>query len=359
MNMVRAFARQIPFVTVALLGALLGALGSVACGGDDDELVGGQGGASGSVPSNGAGSGSGGASVGQGGAGAGGTAGGSGGAAGASGASGAGGGGAGAAGQAGGGAGGSAGQGGGSGGAAGGSTFCSSGVFVFCSDFDDDAPLEPSTRGWDTIKPNAGVIEVATDLVVSSPRALHVAASDPGLAPTLVKMHQVDAGDPIADATFEYDVYLHSLSAGGDGGVAISDLQFDAGGQFGFRLVVAMTEGGDRQEIRLEHENAEGGTADVVAGASLPLDAWSHVRFGASFFDDGDGAGPQVYLQAYLNDLANPAFEAFYAAPFDAAPAVGVSLVPFDLGKGYSFYLDNLVLRRGPPMLQRGGPPAP
>jgi hypothetical protein len=76
--------------------------------------------------------------------------------------------------------------------------------------------------------------------------------------------------------------------------------------------------------------------------AVLPTQTWTHVRFDVSFFEDGSST--QVSLQMYLGGGSTPVLERTYNAPASSVPLARARLIPFDFGKGYSVYFDNVSL---------------
>jgi hypothetical protein len=75
------------------------------------------------------------------------------------------------------------------------------------------------------------------------------------------------------------------------------------------------------------------------------LGTWTHVRFDVSFFQDGNSN--LAVLQITMGTPGVLVFdnsEAPFPAPFAASPFARVRLMPFDFGKGYSVYYDNVSL---------------
>jgi hypothetical protein len=245
-------------------------------------------------------------------------------------------------------------------------TFCQSQTgLAFCADFDQpsalsldagafDAGSYPGEASdiWDSLA-TPSEISVSTTRAASAPSSVLFQLGTGADGNQSVKaVKQVTPAAGVTQAVYEFDLFIDKVALSTDpnntnGGFA-TDLQFDDGDSFGFRIgIFANTTGFDHADLEHNHPDI-GGNDDVTSPIALSASAWQHVKMAVAYSTGSDG-GSEVAFQLYLNRSATAAIDATYPAPFARARyarlAAGMVYAFDPNNHPWGLYFDNVTLK--------------
>ncbi|HEY2517206.1 MAG TPA: hypothetical protein VGI39_40315 [Polyangiaceae bacterium] len=230
--------------------------------------------------------------------------------------------------------------------------------FDFCNDFDLPDPLNSDPDGganaWSAIVGSTAEVATSTVQAKSQPNSalvsLPLGSVNGDRSAKVVKMLTPVAG--VAQAIYEFDLYIDHVPAAGAGGFA-TDFQFsdtNAGSdRFGFRIGLFSKADGTFDHADVEHNHPDlGGNDDIVSPINITAGAWNHVKMVVAYGTDADG-GDQVAFQLFLNGGTTADVNATYPAPFAKAPfarfAAGMVFAFDGTNKDWGLYYDNFTLK--------------
>lgn len=241
-------------------------------------------------------------------------------------------------------------------------SFCQSQAGLdFCNDFDLPNPLssdpDAGANAWSAVVGSAAEVATSTVQAKSQPNSvlisLPLGSVNGDRSAKVVKMITPSAG--VAQAIYEFDLYIDHVPANGAGGFA-TDFQFSdtsAGSdRFGFRigLFSKAVDGGvvfDHADVEHNHPDLGGGD-DIISPINITAGAWNHVKMVVAYGAGADG-GNEVAFQLFLNGATTADVNATYPAPFAKAPfarfAAGMVFAFDGQNKDWGLYYDNFTLK--------------